>query len=507
MRKGDQGLSPIFVGIIGHRNINRDELDQIQRDFDLQIAEILDQAQSTPVVILTSLADGADRLIFTSKFRSRVQVYGVLPFKVSNYAKDFIGKAEKAKFLSLINSCEMIIDPSHMDSTSRVLEARALGYRIASEWIVTHSTVLLAVWDGRFSSKVGGTGDTLRRDGFDISHTSRHGQNYKLKNLFHISASNGSLKRIQNCTCPAHSKSQVSNLELIRDLNRLNIEIGLVSSPRDYRSLEKVFEHFDNLANYLKKRFVFESRILTILGFFTVNFAAIQQDTFSIKWLVATFVLATLTLLVWRISILRNSKSQYETTRLIAEFLRIQLFWQASGIDTNLRTSSSAITLLTDSDPVLAQYVIGLLHFSAIDSNSKKVKQKSLSIASSKKWLRNQITYLDGVDGQKGALRKNYETGRRYTNLSRIMLALSLTFLISPSVLQTWISVPEQSLQASVFRILFTVTISLSAVFAAYAHAMGFKDLAKRYSMSSSRFRVLDSQFIAASSKKAVLSV
>lgn len=73
------------------------------------------QLPNTPVLVLTSLAKGADRLIESSKFRRRVKVCAVLPLEVDEYLKDFETKGEKDEFRRVLANCEMNLT---MDSTS-----------------------------------------------------------------------------------------------------------------------------------------------------------------------------------------------------------------------------------------------------------------------------------------------------------------------------------------------------------------------------------------------------
>ena len=93
-----RSLSPFFVGLIGHRELREDEIERVQIKFDEQIHRLLKKLKSTRIIVLTSLAEGADRVVQKSRYRDKLSVCAVLPFSKKEYEKDFPGKKASSEF-------------------------------------------------------------------------------------------------------------------------------------------------------------------------------------------------------------------------------------------------------------------------------------------------------------------------------------------------------------------------------------------------------------------------
>ena len=85
-------LRPFVVGLVGHRELSPTQLPSLQEQFDAYLLQLLESLKETPILILTSIAEGADRLAHSSKYRDRIQICSVLPMPLNEYAKDFYSK-------------------------------------------------------------------------------------------------------------------------------------------------------------------------------------------------------------------------------------------------------------------------------------------------------------------------------------------------------------------------------------------------------------------------------
>jgi hypothetical protein len=117
-------------------------------------------APSPVLRLLTSLAEGTDRIAAHAALHLGFEVQAPLPFLQEEYEKDFAVPGSVEEFRSLLAQASSVFrlnaDPA----------ARDLGYRAAGEVVATQCDLLLAVWDGQAAHGVGGTGDLVEHAQF-----------------------------------------------------------------------------------------------------------------------------------------------------------------------------------------------------------------------------------------------------------------------------------------------------------------------------------------------------
>jgi hypothetical protein len=154
---------PITVGVVGH-------LDAvITGEQELQITSLFSELAShfpnSPVYLLSSLADGADRIVarlFLSLKEANKELAGrfdlvvPLPFSQEEYRKDF-SSSSLIEFDSLTEKARRVFPVACEEN----LTDRPLQYLRAGKFIADSSLILLALWDGE-KGKKGGTSDIVR---------------------------------------------------------------------------------------------------------------------------------------------------------------------------------------------------------------------------------------------------------------------------------------------------------------------------------------------------------
>jgi len=143
----------IIIGALGHRSIEHPDI--ITRAVDQVLSTFKDVFGCTRITVLSSLAEGADRLIAQRCLvlpDSKLIVS--LPMPVNEYSQDFLTPASNQEFLDLLDKADEVV----VLSTSR---DRLVAYQKAGEYLVRSSTVLLAIWDGLPARGAGGTADTV----------------------------------------------------------------------------------------------------------------------------------------------------------------------------------------------------------------------------------------------------------------------------------------------------------------------------------------------------------
>ncbi len=156
---------PLVIGAIGHRDLVPGEtallgervrtfLDTLQRKYpDLR------------VTVLTSLADGADRLVADVARALNLPITYVLPMPSDLYERDF-GVTSLDEYREVLGTGNVLTLPLVGDSTADDVThpgpKRDLQYAQLGAFIAAHCHILLALWDGNENGASGGTAQIIR---------------------------------------------------------------------------------------------------------------------------------------------------------------------------------------------------------------------------------------------------------------------------------------------------------------------------------------------------------
>jgi hypothetical protein len=144
----------IFIGVSGHRFLT--EVDKLRAGIDRALTRIDLSFPGEAWSVISSLAEGADRLAVERilMLRPSTRLSAALPLPVDEYQRDFTTDESKKEFRHwLALSSEVIQMPA--------AASRDEAYWAAGEYLLGHSQVLLAVWDGQGAQGKGGTGEMV----------------------------------------------------------------------------------------------------------------------------------------------------------------------------------------------------------------------------------------------------------------------------------------------------------------------------------------------------------
>lgn len=141
----------IVIGVTGHRDIV--ETIILRNNLKKLFTDLCDKNQK--VELLSPLADGADRLvanIYLDIFKEESQLIVPMPFNQERYMEDFDSKSKK-EFLEYLNFTNSVIE---------IKDTEGCSYKSLGVYVVDKSDTLLALWNGNFNHKSGGTGDIVK---------------------------------------------------------------------------------------------------------------------------------------------------------------------------------------------------------------------------------------------------------------------------------------------------------------------------------------------------------
>jgi hypothetical protein len=181
---------PLVIGVTGHRDLRDEDVARLETEIAGIIARLrldyLADDGETPIIVLSALAEGADRLVARVALAQGARLIAPLPLPREEYRRDFepgLKPGNAAEFDELLAQATAapVIGFTHGNSLAAVRSdrgKRAEQYRAAGLFIIRHCNVLIAVWDGDESNMaVGGTAEVVKfvREGIplEVSRSAR----------------------------------------------------------------------------------------------------------------------------------------------------------------------------------------------------------------------------------------------------------------------------------------------------------------------------------------------
>src|SRR6266567_1317125 len=175
---------PLIIGVTGHRDLRLSDVPELEQ----QVASIIEALRrdylgndnEMPIIILSALAEGADRLVARVGLAHGARLIAALPLPADEYRRDFdpgIVPGNMSEFDELLERAMAVrVMPfgsgNSLEAVRTDAEKRRAQYRAAGKFIVKHCNVLIALWDGDDKSgAAGGTAEVVRfkREGFALS--------------------------------------------------------------------------------------------------------------------------------------------------------------------------------------------------------------------------------------------------------------------------------------------------------------------------------------------------
>jgi hypothetical protein len=162
---------PIVVGVSGHRDVPTSDHDKLAQAVSDVIRELLDNYKNTPIVVLSGLAEGSDRIaaevaLSLASRKDAVQLVAVLPMAATSYEHDFVKSIDE--FRRLYKAAAAVIElPLISGCTANDIAqpgpSRDAQYVQQAEFIVRNSHIVIALWDGIDHPELqGGTSHVVR---------------------------------------------------------------------------------------------------------------------------------------------------------------------------------------------------------------------------------------------------------------------------------------------------------------------------------------------------------
>ena len=165
---------PLVIGVTGHRDLRDQDVSTLERE----VAAIIERLRhdylhgdgETPIIVLSSLAEGADRLVARVALAHGARLVAPMPMPIEEYRRDFepgLKAGNAAEFDALL--AQAIAAPVVPFTPGNSLAAvradaskREEQYRAAGLFIAQHANVLVTLWDGDGGAmRPGGTAEVV----------------------------------------------------------------------------------------------------------------------------------------------------------------------------------------------------------------------------------------------------------------------------------------------------------------------------------------------------------
>ena len=368
VKDSNSDLLPLYLGITGHRDIRDEDKLQLKQLIKAKIEEKKTQCPHTPVVILTPLAEGADRLAAYAAIECGISFIVPLPMPVDEYRRDFATKDSLREFNELLGKADQwfelpLPEGTGIEELRQSKEKRDDQYYHIGSYVARQSQLLIALWDGIDNHKRGGTAQivNLKRTGLPTAHPHMR---QRLRNLqtgpiYHIltprkgapiphDAFTGRMIHMdfaeKDDTVPVEPDTQL--LSHIDSYNRDMIMLSSVLKDKIRKSEDALFTDdeitgenpglrviarchavTDTLATYYQRRRYFALKVLLVLAVVAFMFFQVYVEFWNKPALLLLYPLTIGIGALWfLIANRRRFEQKHEDYRALSEAYRVQYF-------------------------------------------------------------------------------------------------------------------------------------------------------------------------------------
>jgi hypothetical protein len=523
-----QDLVPLVIGVTGHRDLVPGEVPQLRRRVREFLAALRARHPDQPLVVMSPLAEGADRLVAAEARALDIPLIVPLPFAIEHYQQDFSSPESLAEFRALCAQAEVIelpLLPGDSPETIRTHGPRRdAHYARLGVYLCAHCHILLAIWDGKPSDKLGGTAQVVHFHHWDEMPGLVERSESRLLTLaedesdlvYHLVCS-----RDQPDGAPAEGLAPLEawwyttdeveprsrempaayegvfrraaefNRDVLRNRARIRQEGWPLLPPEAPPAVARVgapvdalFVAADWLAVHYQRRVVYALRALYVLaalmGLAFVTYGNLQGTDFMVYVFLALFAAG---LLIYRIAEREGWHRKYLDYRALAEGMRVQFYWIAAGITAARATKFAHDNFLQQQDVELG-WIRNVMRYSGRLGDVAAPTPAGLDFTV-QQWVgephpgSGQLAYYERKAAERTSLRRRTVAISAFCLWAGIAVAVVLALLGG--------AVPRGT--RDLLILLMGILPLIAAVREAYAQKRAEKELIKQYQFMARIFR------------------
>jgi hypothetical protein len=374
---------PLVVGVTGHRDLSPKARPALIECVVKVLLDLKTIYPNSPLLLLSPLAEGADRLVAEVALRPAITARLMVPMPMPRalYESDFKTAESRAEFARLLAAASQSLElPLLPDTGPERIEveqrARDRQYMAVGEFVARYSHFLIALWDGKAGS-AGGTADVvaLKLTG-NWAHEGAPDEVVPRGPVFHIVTPrerDGARHTEVRCkelypadddrkTAEGHSVGHLAALRLLDNYNRevsLNraeeseaaeraaadlipgiATTALCQIDPGLEVMRRQYAMADALAGRYRAKTIstlFWVSLVALLGAFSFDMALhlLIGERMAAAKAIAMFsspVLGLVAIAIYRRARRNDYQNKYQDYRALAEGLRVQFFWRLAGL-------------------------------------------------------------------------------------------------------------------------------------------------------------------------------
>lgn len=473
---------PYIIGVVGHRNIVEESKEDASNHFEKILKRYKTKYPNTPILVVTSLAEGADQLIAEVAIKVEGVFLGVLiPMGIEKYLETFSSDSAREEFNKFCAKAIFVRDTS----IDMVYEDNSDAFRSNTRELSNNADLLIALWDGIASNQVGGTSDTLYyklkkihrpKNLTDVAlnqkefgsaiviPVSRTGDQTKLVTKVPYSLKPVSLEET--------SIDEASDLLAVSKHNWNKLKFESQSPSLTYSEI--LTKNALSLAEKMRKKFIVALLVILTSSFLTIVAIEIQSRSTSKIISVATILVALSAFVIYQIVTKLEIKDKYHQFQAVAEAGEIQQLWSKVGIPEDV--SDYFLTGINSSFDWMRSLVrtISFLDKSQTINNMEAETKEFM-----KSWISKQILLRKGDSKVVGRITKN----NRLASFIRIITIISIIFSLfiwgyfSISLI---LGIDSTISTRGLLQSLFVLALAAAATFSSYSYLLALREMVMR---------------------------
>ena len=512
----------LTIGITGHRDLVEEEWSELKNRVRTHFSHMADMFPHLELELLTALAEGADRLVAEVALELGVSVIAVMPMDITEYERDFESAESLADFRSLLAKSQEVIqlpDVAGLDRVDRDSQYAQLGVFISN-----HCEILLTLWDGKRSDALGGTAHVVHyhltgvMKGFegDLSPARLLADNEN-DLVYHIACSRSrpggepeqGLSPLEcawfssrkegkhSAEMPQAYQLQLGRMErfkldweekqsIVKEQSSSLLE-GMpdLDLPSGVEQTDELFRAADGLAIHYQQRVNSSLRAIHLLAIMMGLVFLVYTEFDGPGYMVLTFLgLFFAGVAVHIIGNRREWHRKYLDYRALAEGLRVQLYWNLSGVVDTGSAGFAYDNFLQSQDVDL-----GWIRHVMRQASMSRVRGQSPD----PNWV-NWVTREWVGEPEKGGGQLAYYSRKQMHNISRFRRTRMLGNLclwagISIAILLYALGTDGDGLERRALLVLMGALPLIAGIWDAYSHKKAEKELIKQYGSMSRVFQ------------------
>ena len=516
----DKIAIPLVVAVTGHRDLLSSEVSGIRDQVRSLLQQLIDQYPDRRLRVMSPLAEGADQLVAEVALELGIELSVPLPMPRHLYLQDFDTPESRARFESLCDRAIEVFElplssGNTVEQISAPGEARNREYAQVGVFLCAHCHILLALWDGKLTSDLGGTGQVVKFHHDDVmpGYTTRTIATQQMlvddesDLVYHIVCSRDrpggepadgltpldatwfTKDRLnpRSADMPRQhrlvfERSSEFSRDAIKHAEKIAVEKYPLYTdeqsgqlPPGVDDINALFCIGDWLAIHYQKKVLLTLRVTHLLAFLMGLMFILYTDVegwvyYMIAFLVFFFVSAGVQQLAGH----RGWHRKYLDYRTLAEGLRVQFYWAVAGIGSENESKFTHDNFLQTQDPELG-WIRNVMRVAGTESDvNRESNQAGLEFVI-KEWIG------DANSGQLGYFAKKSRDRTRRNRFTERLGFLSL--LTSVAVVAVFViagaRLPES--WSGPLMVVMGTMLLVYAIRQGYAYATAEKELIKQY--------------------------